>query len=89
MVNEGIIHRINILKLFFCYFYFQSAWHEIARPQVHGYDMQCLAAINSHRFVSAADEKVLRIFEATKNFDQNFQSLCSITLDQRVTTIVL
>ena len=49
--------------------------------------MQCLAAINSHCFVSAADEKVLRIFEATKNFDENFEALCYIQLDQRVSVV--
>ena len=33
-------------------------WREIARPQIHGYDMQCIAMINSLLYISGADEKV-------------------------------
>jgi len=52
-----------------------SAWHEVARPQVHGYDMSCLAALPECRFVSGAEEKVLRAFQAPKNFLDNFHRL--------------
>ncbi|KAM0953126.1 putative transcription factor WD40-like family [Dioscorea sansibarensis] len=47
------------------------AWHEIARPQVHGHDINCVAIIKgkgNHRFVSGADEKVARVFEAPLSF---------------------
>ncbi|XP_024873152.1 probable elongator complex protein 2 [Temnothorax curvispinosus] len=44
------------------------AWHEIARPQVHGYDMTCLAMLAPHIYASGADEKVVRIFTATFMF---------------------
>ncbi|XP_078543812.1 elongator complex protein 2 isoform X1 [Lissotriton helveticus] len=50
----------------------QVTWHEIARPQIHGYDMQCLAMIGRFQFVSGADEKVLRVFAATRNFVENY-----------------
>lgn len=40
-----------------------SSWHEIARPQIHGYDIQCIAAINAESFVSGSDEKLLRVFK--------------------------
>lgn len=46
-------------------------WHEIARPQVHGHDINCAAIIKgkgNHRFVSGADEKVARVFEAPLSF---------------------
>ena len=36
----------------------QTTWHEIARPQVHGYDMQCIALLGRYRLASGADEKV-------------------------------
>ena len=55
-------------------------WMEVGRPQVHGYDMTSIVCIGGgddsdetdggggseprHRFVSGADEKVLRVFDA-------------------------
>lgn len=33
-------------------------WREIARPQIHGYDMRCVAMIDPLLYVSGADEKV-------------------------------
>ncbi|KAL6188026.1 hypothetical protein ACLB2K_039420 [Fragaria x ananassa] len=49
----------------------EGSWHEIARPQVHGHDMNCVTIIQgkgNHRFVSGADEKVARVFEAPLSF---------------------
>ncbi|KAL6306683.1 WD40 repeat-like protein [Sparassis latifolia] len=43
-------------------------WHELARPQVHGYDLVGVAFIDALRFVSIADEKVARVFEAPREF---------------------
>ena len=46
-----------------------TSWHEIARPQIHGYDLQTLTALpNSNEFVSGADEKVMRVFQAPSSF---------------------
>lgn len=56
----------------------KKSWHEIARPQVHGYDMQCISMIDSCRFISGADEKVLRVFEAPQNFLHNLEKLSGI-----------
>ncbi|XP_074003066.1 elongator complex protein 2 isoform X4 [Numenius arquata] len=57
-------------------------WHEIARPQVHGYDMRCLAMIGRFQFVSGADEKVLRVFHAPKNFIENFSNISGIPMEK-------
>lgn len=54
----------------------QIVWYEMARPQVHGYDMTCITVIGRHKFASGADEKVLRAFQAPKNFLENFSRLC-------------
>ncbi|KAG6900925.1 hypothetical protein C0993_004362 [Termitomyces sp. T159_Od127] len=43
-------------------------WHELSRPQIHGYDLLDVAFIDPVRFVSIADEKVVRVFEAPRNF---------------------
>ncbi|XP_072979268.1 elongator complex protein 2 [Typha angustifolia] len=49
----------------------KTSWHEIARPQVHGHDINCVTIIQgsgNHKFVSGADEKVGRVFEAPLSF---------------------
>ncbi|KAF8913841.1 WD40-repeat-containing domain protein [Gymnopilus junonius] len=45
-----------------------SSWHEIARPQIHGYDLLNVVFISPLKFASIADEKVLRVFEAPRTF---------------------
>ncbi|CAO1304756.1 unnamed protein product [Diamesa tonsa] len=58
-----------------------DTYHEIARPQIHGYDMQCMAVLSRYKFASAAEEKIVRTFQAPGNFVENFRSLCKITVD--------
>uniref|UniRef100_A0A8C9UAZ0 Elongator complex protein 2 n=1 Tax=Serinus canaria TaxID=9135 RepID=A0A8C9UAZ0_SERCA len=60
----------------------EVTWHEIARPQVHGYDLRCLAMIGRFEFVSGADEKVLRVFRAPKNFIENFSNVTGIPMEK-------
>ncbi|KAI1243209.1 hypothetical protein IHE44_0000797 [Lamprotornis superbus] len=60
----------------------EVTWHEIARPQVHGYDLRCLAMIGRFEFVSGADEKVLRVFRAPKNFIENFSNITGIAMEK-------
>ena len=52
-----------------------STWHEIARPQIHGYDAQCIAFSDKWTFVSGSDEKVLRVFDAPQTFVRSLAQL--------------
>ncbi len=38
---------------------------------MHGHDLVCLAALPQHSFASGAEEKIVRVFEATKLFLDN------------------
>lgn len=66
----------------------QVTWHEISRPQIHGYDMQCLAMIGRFQFVSGADEKVLRVFQAPRNFVENFANISGTSKETLLTSSV-
>ncbi|VVC32544.1 Hypothetical protein CINCED_3A022921 [Cinara cedri] len=55
-----------------------SNWHEMARPQVHGYNMSSVAMLSSLSFVSSAEEKVIRTFQAPSNFLENMIQLSKI-----------
>ncbi|XP_037295627.1 probable elongator complex protein 2 [Manduca sexta] len=60
-----------------------SEWHEIARPQVHGYDLASLALITSTTYASAAEEKVIRVFTAPHNLITNFKNIVGDELVKR------
>lgn len=53
-------------------------WHEMARPQIHGYDLNCIDTLGGSSFVSGADEKLLRVFSEPKAVAELLQSLCGI-----------
>ncbi|KAK2720771.1 elongator complex protein 2-like isoform X2 [Artemia franciscana] len=63
--------------------YLYAPWYEIARPQVHGYDMACLALADRYKLISGADEKVARVFQAPEDFLLNFGRLCGIAEDSQ------
>ena len=46
----------------------EPSWHELSRPQVHGYDLIDSVFLDATRFASIADEKVARVFEAPREF---------------------
>ncbi|OJA16969.1 hypothetical protein AZE42_00596 [Rhizopogon vesiculosus] len=52
-----------------------SVWHELSRPQVHGYDLLGAAWLGPWTFASVADEKVARVFEAPRNFVEEVRDL--------------
>lgn len=41
-------------------------WHEMSRPQIHGYDLNCIDTLGTRQFISGADEKLLRVFNKPK-----------------------
>lgn len=52
------------IYMFFFFFFQRPVWCEIARPQVHGYDMQCLSMLSRYKMASGADEKV-KVFKTS------------------------
>ncbi|KAL9642376.1 hypothetical protein ABK040_007373 [Willaertia magna] len=50
---------------------------EIARTQIHGYDLNCLSFYDYYSYISGADEKVVRIFDAPQSFLNNLGQLNS------------
>lgn len=58
----------------------EITWHEIARPQIHGYDLSCVAILKPNKFASGAEEKIIRAFQAPMNFIENFERLSGIKL---------
>jgi elongator complex protein 2 len=48
----------------------ESVWVELARPQVHGYDLSAIASLSTakhpHLLVTGADEKEMRVFDAPR-----------------------
>ena len=58
-----LIIYIYVIYVFF-FFFQRPVWCEIARPQVHGYDMQCLSMLSRYKMASGADEKV-KVFKTS------------------------
>lgn len=58
-----------------------ETWHEMGRPQVHGYDIKCIAFTQNWQFVSGSDEKVLRVFEGPKSC---VESLAALTKEEKM-----
>ncbi|KAI2470325.1 WD40 repeat-like protein [Annulohypoxylon bovei var. microspora] len=55
-----------------------GTWHEMARPQIHGYDLNCIDSLGDSRFVSGADEKLMRVFEEPKAVARLLHRLCDV-----------
>jgi elongator complex protein 2 len=53
-----------------------ASWHEMARPQIHGYDLNCIDSLGSSQFVSGADEKLLRVFNEPRAVANLLSKLC-------------
>ncbi|KAI6714284.1 hypothetical protein JHW43_003231 [Diplocarpon mali] len=55
------------------------SWHEIARPQIHGYDLNCIDSLGASKFVSGAEEKLLRVFNEPKAVANLLERLCGFS----------
>ena len=62
----------------------KDVWVELARPQVHGYDLSAVTSVScaSHRhlYVSGADEKEARVFDAPMSTLRLLQATCGEVL---------
>lgn len=56
----------------------KCSWHEMARPQIHGYDLNCIDSIGQTMFISGADEKLLRVFDEPRATAGLLDTLCDI-----------
>ena len=54
------------------------SWHEFARPQIHGYDLNCIDSFGQSQFISGADEKLLRVFDEPRAIAEMLEKLCGI-----------
>ncbi|OCK85685.1 RNA polymeras-like protein II Elongator subunit [Lepidopterella palustris CBS 459.81] len=56
----------------------KRSWHEFSRPQIHGYDLNCIDSVSPFRFISGADEKLLRVFDEPRGVAGLLNRLCGI-----------
>ncbi|KAL4999006.1 6-phosphofructo-2-kinase-domain-containing protein [Aspergillus recurvatus] len=56
----------------------QKSWHEFSRPQIHGYDLNCIDTLGPERFVSGAEEKLLRVFNEPRPIAQLLKNLSGL-----------
>jgi elongator complex protein 2 len=54
------------------------SWHEISRPQIHGYDLNCIDSVTDSQFITGADEKLLRVFDEPSGVAGMLRNLCDI-----------
>ncbi|KDE09195.1 hypothetical protein MVLG_00517 [Microbotryum lychnidis-dioicae p1A1 Lamole] len=59
-----------------------ETWHELARPQIHGYPLSSIAFLDRLSFVSGADEKIVRVFSAPGNLLKSLNQLSQIEFAQ-------
>ncbi|KAF3907197.1 hypothetical protein ABW21_db0209271 [Orbilia brochopaga] len=56
------------------------SWFEFSRPQIHGYDINSIVSLSPTKFVSGAEEKLLRVFGEPRGIAKTLQDMCDITL---------
>ncbi|KEY69872.1 hypothetical protein S7711_06428 [Stachybotrys chartarum IBT 7711] len=58
-----------------------GTWHEMSRPQIHGYDLNCIDSLGEAQFVSGADEKLMRVFSKPKAVAALLNQLSGISVE--------
>ncbi|KAG6356152.1 hypothetical protein INS49_015539 [Diaporthe citri] len=53
-------------------------WYEMARPQIHGYDLNCVDTLGESLFVSGADEKLMRVFKKPRAVAKMLRAVAGI-----------
>lgn len=53
-------------------------WYEMSRPQIHGYDLNCVDALGESLFVSGADEKLMRVFKKPRAVAKMLRAVAGI-----------
>jgi elongator complex protein 2 len=61
----------------------KGSWHEFSRPQIHGYDLNCIDVISNEQFVSGADEKPLRVFQQPSAVADILQRFSGIRMENK------
>lgn len=61
----------------------KRSWHEMARPQIHGYDLNCIDSIGRMQIISGADEKLLRVFDEPRATADLLDCLCGVKSSAR------
>ena len=59
------------------------SWHEMARPQIHGYVLNCIDSVGQTQIISGADEKLLRVFDEPRATAELLDQLCGIKTSGR------
>jgi elongator complex protein 2 len=62
----------------------KKSWHEFARPQIHGYDLNAVSTLKDWKYVSGADEKVLRVFQSSKTTADLINRLSNLNISTDV-----
>ena len=58
-----------------------ALWKEISRPEIHGYDLNCLVlSKSSYEILTGGEEKLIRGFDAPNLVLRGLQELCGIEL---------
>eukprot|EP01038_Epipyxis_sp_PR26KG_P004240 gene4240-6019_t len=58
-----------------------NSWVELSRPQIHGYDLTCIAIPqNTSIIITGGDEKLIRVFDAPQTVLIGLEKLCGQTL---------